>query len=66
MEYDYVYYGLLFSIAANIFLLFRIRGMKMREKYILKATKEILEVSEVFSKELQELKNKAEEVWCLF
>jgi len=62
MEYDYVYYGLLFSIVANIFLLFRIRGMKMREKYILKATKEILEVSEVFSKELQELKNKAEEV----
>jgi len=62
MEYDYVYYGLLFSIAANIFLLFRIRGMKMREKYILKATKEILEVSEVFSKELQELKSKAEEV----
>ena len=62
MEYDYVYYGLFFSIVANIFLLFRIRGMKMREKYILKATKEILEVSEVFSKELQELKNKAEEV----
>jgi len=62
MEYDYVYYGLLFSIVANIFLLFRIRGMKMREKYILKATKEILEVSEVFSKELQELKSKAEEV----
>jgi len=62
MEYDYVYYGLFFSIVANIFLLFRIRGMKMREKYILKATKEILEVSEVFSKELQELKSKAEEV----
>ena len=62
MEYDYVYYGLFFSIAVNLFLLFRIRAMKMREEYILKATKEILAVSEVFSNELRQLKNKAEEV----
>ena len=61
MEMEYAYYGLVFSLLANLALLFTVRALKAREYLVLKTSEEMIAISERFTEELQLLKNDTEE-----
>ena len=61
MEMEYIHYGLIFSVLVNLILLYAVRTMRVRENLILKTSEEMLAISERFTKELQLLKDDAEE-----
>ena len=62
MDFGYEYYGLIFSMLMNIYLLFIVRAQRSRETLVLKTSEEMLALSEAFSHELKQLKNDTEEV----
>lgn len=62
MEYSYVFMGLVTSLVANAYLLFLVRAMHSRERFVLETSREMIALSETFSRELQQLKDVAEEV----
>tara|TARA_R110000824_G_scaffold157825_1_gene331320 strand:+ start:141 stop:329 length:189 start_codon:yes stop_codon:yes gene_type:complete len=61
MEMEYAHYGLVFSLLANLALLFTVRALKAREYLVLKTSEEMIAISERFTEELQLLKNDTEE-----
>jgi len=62
MELIYAYYGLIFSMLLNIYLLFIVRTQHARERLVLKTSEEMIAISERFSHELKQLKDDTEEV----
>ena len=62
MDIGYEYYGLIFSMLMNIYLLLIVRAQRSRETLVLKTSEEMLALSEAFSHELKQLKNDTEEV----
>jgi predicted AAA+ superfamily ATPase len=61
MEYDKITISLLFSLLTNAYLLFLVRSMQGREKFILKTSQEMINISEVFSSEIKQLKADTED-----
>ena len=61
MDLGYAYYGLILSLAINLYLLFVVRTQKARETMVLKTSEEMIQLSEAFSHELQQLRDDTEE-----
>jgi hypothetical protein len=61
MDMGYIYYGLILSMAINLYLLFVVRTQKARESLVLKTSEEMIQLSEAFSHELQQLRDDTEE-----
>jgi len=61
MEYTQEFYIMVTSLVLNVILGFIIYTLKSREKYILRTSQDMIQISESFSKELQKLKHEVDE-----
>ncbi len=61
MEYTQEFYIMVASLIMNLILGFIIYTLKAREKFILKTSQDMIQISESFSNELQKLKHEVDE-----
>ena len=61
MEYTQEFYIMVASLIMNLILGFIIYTLKAREKFILKTSHDMIQISESFSNELQKLKHEVDE-----